>query len=923
MAKDVLFNIKLNIDGKEQVVTASTNVKQLAEQLGIARTKMKAMSDAMFFFNQMAETARNAAGALQQLSDHMARVVQQNARITQLTGKTGDEMLRLKSSAQAVADTFGADFNSTLQAANSLSKAFGISADEAMRLVRDGFVSGADANGDFVDTLREYPRYFKEAGLSAEQFVAIATNAAKQGIYSDKGVDAIKEGNLRIREMTTATAAALEGIGISAERVQQGLRDGSVTTFQVMQQVAARLRELPASSAEVGAALADIFGGPGEDAGLEYIKTLADVKLNMDEVKEASGQAAEQLERQVTVQEKLQRLKNLFDLSGVYATIQPAVVAVGQLGMALSAVTAAGKGIRGLTGTVKKLAASIKATTVASTAFGTASRAALLMTGIGAAIAGVVAVVAALTDGTGKAAEKMQELKEAEDAFTSEAARIKVELDKEITSLGKLIAAKADTSEAVRHLNETYGQAFGVYKTAAEWYDILTRKSLIYAKQMGYEAQTRKLSESIAQKEFELYQSEEAQRRLQANGQAVETKTQRVAVADMVSGSTSWETREITVYTRKMQDEIDKAFRLRKELGELNRQLDFSKDKLAEATKELMSGMSMSGGSATPDTGNAPVNAVAAATDEATKAAEAYIPAAVEQLNTIKELTDAIAYYREQQQNQGAEESMMTQRTIDLLERKLALRRQLLDVPAIEAQTAELDGLQGQDYEIRLRLIGIDQVRRNIDTLKAAMQSLSADQQPAMQALIDKWQGYEAALGSTVQKAPSVQENLSIITGALSQVGNAVGEGAGQWLQWGANLLAAIGAAIPAIASLVTAKNQEATAASQSAVSKAADSVAGIPFVGAILAAAAAASVIAAIAKAPKFAEGGLAYGPTLGLFGEYPGAGSNPEVVAPLDRLRSLLEPSPGLNGEVRFVIDGDKLAGVLKRRNRQSSRS
>lgn len=922
MAKDVLFNIKLNIDGKEQVVTASTNVKQLAEQLGIARTKVKALNDAMFFFNQMAEAARNASAALQQLSDHMAGVVQQNARVTQLTGKTGDEMLRLKSSAQAVADTFGADFNSTLQAANSLSKAFGISADEAMRLVRDGFVSGADANGDFVDTLREYPRYFKEAGLSAEQFVAIATNAAKQGIYSDKGVDAIKEGNLRIREMTTATAAALEGIGISAQRVQQGLRDGSVTTFQVMQQVAARLRELPASSAEVGAALADIFGGPGEDAGLEYIKTLSDVKLNMDEVKAASGQVAEQLERQVTVQEKLQRLKNLFDLSGVYATIQPAVVAVGQLGMALSAVTAAGKGIRGLTGTVKKLAASIKAATVASTAFGTASRAALLMTGIGAAIAGVVAVVAALTDGTGKAAEKMQELKEAEDAFTSEAARIKVELDKEIASLGKLITAKADTAGAVRHLNETYGQAFGVYKTAADWYDVLTRKSAIYAQQKGYEAQAEELSMKIAQKENQIDMNAEKQRVMKEAG-VENMKTTGNFLQDLLFN----EDMDAILEYRNLKEEAQK---LNDELNELIKERGFAEKRLAEKTKELLAGLNLSG-TGNGGTGNGGGGKITipvtlepdydpAALDEA---AEAYIPKAVEQLNTIKELTDAIAYYRDLQQTQGAEESMATQHTIDLLERKLALRRQLLDVPAIEAQAVELDGLQGQDYEIRLRMIGIDQVRRNIDTLKAAMQSLSADQQPAMKALIDKWQGYEAALGSTVQKAPSVQENLSIITGALSQVGNAVGEGAGQWLQWGTNLLAAIGAAIPAIASLVTAKNQEATAASQSAVSKAADSVAGIPFVGAILAAAAAASVIAAIAKAPKFAEGGLAYGPTLGLFGEYPGAGSNPEVVAPLDRLRSLLEPSPGLNGEVRFVIDGDKLVGVLNRRNRQSSRS
>jgi len=40
----------------------------------------------------------------------------------------------------------------------------------------------------------------------------------------------------------------------------------------------------------------------------------------------------------------------------------------------------------------------------------------------------------------------------------------------------------------------------------------------------------------------------------------------------------------------------------------------------------------------------------------------------------------------------------------------------------------------------------------------------------------------------------------------------------------------------------------------------------------------------------PAFAEGGLVYGPTMGLVGEYPGAKTNPEVIAPLDKLCSMI---------------------------------
>ena len=39
-----------------------------------------------------------------------------------------------------------------------------------------------------------------------------------------------------------------------------------------------------------------------------------------------------------------------------------------------------------------------------------------------------------------------------------------------------------------------------------------------------------------------------------------------------------------------------------------------------------------------------------------------------------------------------------------------------------------------------------------------------------------------------------------------------------------------------------------------------------------------------------KFADGGIAFGPTLGMFAEYANARSNPEVVAPLNRLKSMI---------------------------------
>lgn len=235
----------------------------------------------------------------------------------QFTGLTGNEMKSVRNEVLAVSNTFGLEFTETMQSANTMSKAFGISVSESLKIMQDGLVSGANANGEFLDTIKEYPRYFKEAGLSAEEMVAISTQATKEGIFSDKGVDTIKEGNIRLREMTTATAAALDGIGISSKQVQKDLQDGNKTTFQVMQEVANKLKELPQSSAAVGSAIANIFGGPGEDAGLAYIEMLGNIELDMDKVKAKSGDLAKAQEDELNATKELQdAMASLFDYTG-------------------------------------------------------------------------------------------------------------------------------------------------------------------------------------------------------------------------------------------------------------------------------------------------------------------------------------------------------------------------------------------------------------------------------------------------------------------------------------------------------------------------------------------------------------------------------------------------------------------------------
>lgn len=68
MSKDVKFNIKLTIDGKEHIVEAATDVKRLSQELGIAEMAEKRFRDQLFKLNGVATVFQNLSSGLQQLT---------------------------------------------------------------------------------------------------------------------------------------------------------------------------------------------------------------------------------------------------------------------------------------------------------------------------------------------------------------------------------------------------------------------------------------------------------------------------------------------------------------------------------------------------------------------------------------------------------------------------------------------------------------------------------------------------------------------------------------------------------------------------------------------------------------------------------------------------------------------------------------
>lgn len=403
---------------------------------------------------------------------------------------------------------------------------------------------------------------------------------------------------------------------------------------------------------------------------------------------------------------------------------------------------------------------------------------------------------------------------------------------------------------------------------------------------------------------------------------------------------------------------------IEKELTEyqkINERLDEIKEKALTADESEMAALTAEASKLNKR--KAEIQAIWATIDEAGKEQKAETkPLEVEKIETFEQLETAERYWSDRFKKANKDERAEIYKTIEALNKK----REAMELETAPPGEGDGDGdndplksvrelydrlssLSGKPYTIEIKGIGFQGLQNAINEIDKALPTLSGDARKAAEAMrrefvraqratydyaggvknlwggtkslvsgmtslretltgnTSGWEKTSAAIDYAFSAFESISQIVSTFTTILSLLD-------GVRKATTATTLASSAAEVGAMASTTAAATTDANAQLLDASAKTMNAHSWVPFVGIALGAAAVAAMIATMLSVPKFAKGGIAYGPTLGLFGEYSGASHNPEVVAPLDRLQGLLNTNSG-GGTVEFRIDHRQLRGILKK--------
>lgn len=310
----------VNNNFANSIMQMASNGKGLSGVFDGAITSAKAFGSTLMSFmsNPVFLALAGIAGAgvaFKWFFDYNKGILESTRLTREFLGLTGDNLKAVRDEIQATADTYGKDYKEVLEAVDVLTSQYGYDAGQALKIINDGFQAGADLNGDMIAKIKQYAPAFHDASISGKELVA-TIQQTRSGIFSDSGMALIQMGSKKIREMSTKTVEALEGIGISSKKVEADLVSGSKSTYDVIKMISTKLKEFPQNSQEVGAVLKDVFGKQGANAGLKMIEQLDTMNVDLEKLKKTTGEYGKKMNEQKEANEELNKtLAAMFDMS--------------------------------------------------------------------------------------------------------------------------------------------------------------------------------------------------------------------------------------------------------------------------------------------------------------------------------------------------------------------------------------------------------------------------------------------------------------------------------------------------------------------------------------------------------------------------------------------------------------------------------
>ena len=259
---------------RETLKGTDDDIKQLTDDLGEFQQKAARWDQVATGINQFTELVDKVASSL----DFAEEIQKTQTNIQRMTGLTGSALEDVMGDVHRLGKVFGDSDEDIAIAANAMTKQMGGSFEENLALIKQGYEKGANLNGDMLDQLKEYSSQASEFGISTSQALALMAQAGKDGVFSDKALDSLKEANLSLKEMGQPQVDALAGIGLLPEDLK------GKTTMQAVQMISEAMQQANVTVQQKQLVMADIFKGAGEDAGMQWIEGLAQNKANLEDM---------------------------------------------------------------------------------------------------------------------------------------------------------------------------------------------------------------------------------------------------------------------------------------------------------------------------------------------------------------------------------------------------------------------------------------------------------------------------------------------------------------------------------------------------------------------------------------------------------------------------------------------------------------